>query len=221
MLPNDDLHDFTRREISLANKTKPVFVRGAGPAVMVMHETFGLTPEVARLCRWISDAGLTVYAPALFGTPGKAVGGKLAQTLDAIRVCISREFKILAANQSSPVVDWLKRLAARAFQECGGPGVGVIGLCLTGNFALAMAVEPSVLAPVMGEPGLPFGKPAGMHISPEDLATVKQRVEKEGLRVQGYRFKGDTICPKERFNSFQNALNQGFVPTILLDENGN
>ena len=29
MLPPDDLHDFTRREISFENKTKPVFVRGA------------------------------------------------------------------------------------------------------------------------------------------------------------------------------------------------
>jgi len=215
-MPPDDLHDFTRRSVALQNQAKTVFVRGGGPAIIVMHEIPGLTPGVARLCRWISDAGFTVYAPVLFGTPGKPPDG-LSKLAAITRVCISREFRVFQANQSSPVVDWLKLLAAQALQECGGAGVGVLGLCLTGNFALAMAVEPFVLAPVMGEPGLPFGNAAGMHISPEDLATVQQRVQKEGLIVRGYRFDGDTICKQVRFNSFDNALKPGFVQDILPD----
>jgi hypothetical protein len=36
-----------------------------------------------------------------------------------------------------------------------GPGVGAIGMCFTGGFALAMAMEASVLAPVVSQPALP------------------------------------------------------------------
>lgn len=97
----------------------------------------------------------------------------------------------------------------------------MIGLCLTGNFALAMAVEPCVLAPVMGGPALPILKPAALHISPQDLAAVQKRVEAEGLQVQGYRFAGDTICKQERFDSLQRALNKGFNPNVLPDACGN
>ena len=221
MLKSDDLKDFTRRTLVFKDQEKQVFVRGAGPAVIVMHEVFGLTPEVARLCRWISDAGFTVYAPVLLGTPGEGPGGKLSQLGDLLRICISREFRAFAANQSGPITDWLRSLAATAFRECGGAGVGVIGLCLTGNFALAMAVEPCVLAPVMGGPALPILKPAALHISPEDLGAVQKRVQTEGLQVQGYRFSGDTICKQERFDSLQRALNNGFHANVLPDESGN
>lgn len=221
MLPSDDLKDFNRRSFSFKQQEKAVFVRGTGPAVVVMHEVFGLTPEVARLCRWISEGGFTVYAPALFGTPGKAPGGKLSQLGDLLRVCVRREFRVFAANRSSPVVDWLKLLALEAFRECGGSGVGVIGLCLTGNFGLAMAVEPCVLAPVLGEPSLPAFKPAGLHITTDDLAVVQRRVEAEGFEIQGYRFAGDPGCSQQRFESLERALKQGFSGEVLPDECGN
>lgn len=221
MLQSDDLRDFTGRTFAFKEQEKQVFVRGSGPAVIVMHEVFGLTPEVARLCRWISDGGFTVYAPVLLGTPGQGPGGKLSQLGDLVRICVSREFRAFAANQSRPITDWLRSLASTAFQECGGAGVGVIGLCLTGNFALAMAVEPCVLAPVMGGPALPILRPAALHISPQDLAAVQKRVGTEGLQVRGYRFAGDTICRQERFDSLQRALNNGFHANVLPDECGN
>ena len=107
-------------------KTRTVFRRGSGPGVVVMHEVPGITPPVAAFAARVADAGFTVYVPQLFGTPGKSetFGYALASMLHC---CISREFKVLAANESSPITDWLRALCRLAHAECGGPGVGAIG----------------------------------------------------------------------------------------------
>jgi dienelactone hydrolase len=220
MLAPDNLQDFSRRNVTLLGEEKQVLVRGKGPAVIVMHEIYGFTPEVARFCRWISDSNLTVFAPILFGTPGQRPS-KLGSVAGIIKLCVSHEFKLFAANQSSPVVNWLRALVPVAFKECGGRGVGVIGLCLTGNFALAMAVDPTVVAPVMGEPSLPVFNSSGMHISPADLATIQQRVKNDNLEIPGYRFKSDNICKQERFDRLHQELGPGFRAHVLPDEFGN
>jgi hypothetical protein len=134
-------------------------------------------------------------------------------------------FTIFAANRSSPVVDWLKPLAREAHRECGGRGVGVIGLCLTGGFALSMAVDPAVVAPVMGEPGLPyFFHSDKLDISPTDLDRVKARTAAEGLTVRGYRFEGDRLCKAERFATLRRALGPAFIgkeiPNNAANPNG-
>ena len=65
-----DMSDFSRRDITLLGKTKPVLLIGAtGPGVIVIHEVYGFTPTLARFCRWVCDAGFRVYAPVLFGPP--------------------------------------------------------------------------------------------------------------------------------------------------------
>jgi dienelactone hydrolase len=129
-----DISDFKRRDFTFEGKTKPVLITGeVGPAVAVIHEFYGFTPTVARLCRWVRDADFRVYAPILLGRPDAT--NEERQTLSrTLSLCISREFTIFAANQSSPVTDWLKRLARQAHQECGGRGVGVIGMCVSGGF---------------------------------------------------------------------------------------
>jgi dienelactone hydrolase len=134
---DDPLEDFSRREITLDGIAKRVYVAGSGPAVIVMTEMPGISPHVARFARWVRDAGFAVYMPSLFGrdgaVPGVEEGGAVVE-----RACVSAEFRALAANQSSPVTQWLRALARLAHQECGGPGVGAIGMCFTGNFALTM-----------------------------------------------------------------------------------
>ena len=115
-----DIADFSRRDITLLGKTKPVLLTGAtGPAVIVIHEVYGFTPTLARFCRWVRDAGFRVYAPILFGSPdaGNAEKPTLRRILS---LCVSREFTLLAANKSSPVTEWLRALARLAHQECGG-----------------------------------------------------------------------------------------------------
>jgi dienelactone hydrolase len=181
---------------------------------------FGFTPTLARFCRWIAAAGFRVYAPVLFGAPDASNAEKI-DVGRIISLCISREFNMLASNRSSAVTTWLRQLAALAHSECGGPGVGAIGLCLTGGFALSMAVDPVLLAPVLGEPSLPVLNHRALDIAPADLACVKARTRENGLTIRGYRFQGDTLSRPERFETLRTELGAAFVGTELPDACGN
>jgi dienelactone hydrolase len=226
---DDALEDFERRELTLLGTTRRVYVAGTGPAVIVMSEMPGIHPHVARFARWVRDAGFTVWMPHLFGQDGRAVPVKGLRAVASIgyglgtmvRACISREFRAFAANESSPVVDWLRALAAHAHPLCGGKGVGAIGMCFTGNFALAMMVEPAMLAPVLSQPSLPMFQKGGMHIAPGELATVKARMERDDLTVLAYRFEGDAFCRAERFAAYQAALGDRFVGRVLPNSAAN
>lgn len=216
----DPLDDFELREFDLLGKTKHVYIAGTGPAVIVMTEMPGISPHVARFARWVRDAGFTVYMPHLFGRDG-AVPTPLYAASEFAKACISREFRAFAANSASPVTQWLRALARQAHQECGGPGVGAIGMCFTGNFALSMMLEPAVLAPVLANPSLPLGKASGLHIAPDDLAAVKDRMDREDLTLRAYRFAGDKLCRAERFAAYADALGDRFEPRVLRDSAAN
>ncbi|EEF25042.1 conserved hypothetical protein [Ricinus communis] len=88
---------------------------------------------------------MTVFCPSLFGEPGKGVTKRYIDATTLRLACVRREFAIWRGGRSSPVVDWLKALARKAHAECGGRGVGAVGMCFTGGFALAMMTEPSVV----------------------------------------------------------------------------
>jgi dienelactone hydrolase len=217
---NDSLQDFTRREISVEGNVKNVYVSGNGPAVVVMTEMPGISPHVARFARWVKEAGFTVYMPSLFGQDGVVA---TAQEGAAVfqKACVSAEFRAMSANKSSPVTKWLMALARLAHQECGGPGVGAIGMCFTGNFALTMMLEPSVLAPVLSQPSLPMNDPAGIEISDAEVQLVKQRLDRENLTVLGYRFEGDKFCRAQRFAAYSEALGDRFIAKVLPDSAAN
>ncbi|CAG1018052.1 hypothetical protein BURC_02776 [Burkholderiaceae bacterium] len=212
----DALDDFDPREISLDGVAKRVHVAGTGPAVIVMTEMPGISPEVARFARWVRDAGFTVYMPSLFGRDG-AVPDVEEATAVFKRACVSAEFRALGANRSSPVTQWLRALARLAHRECGGPGVGAIGMCFTGNFALTMMLEPAMLAPVLSQPSLPLDDPAGLEIAPQEIAAVRERLERENLSVMAYRFAGDRFCTAQRFAAYAEALGERFVARVLPD----
>jgi len=217
------LPGFDETTFSHEGETYPVFRRGAGPGVVVIHEIPGITPPVADFARRVADAGFSVYAPSLFGTPGKPFsnGYMLGQMA---RACISREFHVLATNQSSPITNYLRALCRKAHADCGGPGVGAIGMCLTGNFALSLMVDESVMAPVLSQPSLPFGVTAAhraaLHLSDDDLATVKRRAE-GGCGVLGMRFTHDLLSPPERFETLRRELGDGFEGIEIDSSRGN
>lgn len=220
-LPETDfLTDFGRRQITLQGVQKVVHCAGQGPAVIVMTEMPGISPHVARFARWVRDAGFTVYMPSLFGrdgaTPGEEEGAGVFR-----HACVSAEFRAFGRGASSPVTQWLRALARLAHEECGGPGVGAIGMCFTGNFALTMMLEPAVLAPVVSQPSLPLDDPGGLEISAEELATIAGRLEAEDLTVMAYRFAGDSYCRAERFAAYSAALGDRFVGRVLPDEAAN
>jgi dienelactone hydrolase len=217
---DDPLDDFVGREVILNGISKKVHVSGTGPGVIVMTEMPGISPEVARFARWTREAGFTVYMPSLFGRDG-AVPATEEGMATFQRACISAEFRALSSGQSSPVTEWLRALAHLAHQECGGPGVGAIGMCFTGNFALTMMLEPAMLAPVLSQPSLPMNDPAGLEISPEELKAVRGRLERENLTVLAYRFAGDRFCRAERFAAYQAALGDRFRPRVLPDSAAN
>lgn len=216
----DPLDDFTPQDITLNNTTKRVYVAGSGPAVIVMTEMPGISPEVARFSRWVRDAGFTVYMPSLFGRDG--VVASADESADVFRrACISAEFRALSANESSPVTRWLMALARLAHEACGGPGVGAIGMCFTGNFALTMMLEPAVLAPVVCQPSLPMNNAAGIEISADELQAVSWRLAEEDLTVLAYRFEGDKFCRAQRFAAYAEALGDRFIARTLPDSAAN
>ncbi|MGY2845030.1 dienelactone hydrolase [Bradyrhizobium sp. USDA 4509] len=220
MTQDDPLEDFERRQITLDGAGKTVHVGGGGPAVIVMAEMPGISPHVARFARWVRDAGFTVYMPSLFGRDGAIASAEEGAAVFQ-RACVSAEFRAMAANQSSPVTQWLRALARFAHDECGGPGVGAIGMCFTGNFALTMMLEPSMLAPVLSQPSLPLNDPASIEIAPEEVRAVRERLEREDLTVLAYRFEGDKFCMAQRFAAYREALGDRFIGRVLPDSAAN
>jgi len=217
---SSEISDFTRRDLCLLGSTKPVLMTGtAGPAVIVIHEIYGFTPTMARFCRWVRDAGFRVYAPILFGEPD-AGNPEKPSAMRILSLCVSREFTILRANKSSPVTDWLRALARLAHEECGGPGVGAIGMCVTGGFSLSMTLDPVVLASVLAQPSVPAFSAAALDISPTNIARVQERT-RHGLELRGYRFEGDTLCKASRFETLRTAFGAAFVGKELPDSAGN
>lgn len=190
----------------------PTYRRGSGPGVIVIHEIPGITPEVATFGEEVVDAGYTVVMPSLFGTDGAPMSA--GSTARALRqVCVSKEFTKLRTGETTPVAGWLRSLARELHGELGGPGVGALGMCFTGGFALAMMVDDSVVAPVLCQPSAPFAvtpaRSRDLNLSPGDLDLVKGRCA-AGQQVLGLRFRSDPAVGK-RFETLTTELGDAFV----------
>jgi dienelactone hydrolase len=207
-IPGWDQLEFQDRDIS-----HTVFTKGLGRGVIITHELPGMTPECAALGERVVAAGYRVFMPLLFGVPLEN-----ALVRNVARICISREFSVFQAGKTSPIVDWLRALCRKAWAECGGPGVGVIGMCLTGNFAITLLAEPSVFAPVTCQPTLPLGfsnTAKELAMSTKDLEAVKRRAQQENIPLLGFRFQGDTLCRAEKFTRIREELGERFRATHL------
>jgi dienelactone hydrolase len=219
----DTLDDFERSEFTAEGATRTVYRTGAGPAVIVISEIPGITPNVARFARMVAGIGCTAVMPSLFGEDGRAP--TVPYALQSIsKACVSREFTVLALNRTSPVTTWLRALARAEHERCGGPGVGAVGMCLTGGFALAMMVDDVVVAPVLSQPSLPFpvnrAHRQALGISDTDVDRVVERVA-AGVCVLGVRFTGDKTSPPERFAALRELLGDGFIGVELDSSPGN
>ena len=207
------LEQYTKFDFSFAGTTRPVFTAGDGPPVIVMHEIPGITPQVAAFAERTVDSGFRVFLPEFLGTTGKAISNRyLAQEM--VKVCINKEFHVLAAGSSSPITTWIRGLSRYIHDEFDADRVGAIGMCLTGNFALALMVDPWIKAPVLSQPSLPFSTtPASrraLHLSDADLTTVKTRVAQEDQDVLGMRFTKDPLCPPQRFDRLREEFGSNF-----------
>jgi dienelactone hydrolase len=228
--PSGELNSFEHAPFDHAGNTHDVYRKGHGPAVLVLSELPGISPQLLGFADHVVALGCTAIVPDLFGDAGRDIAAEswLPRTSYGLRslshVCISREFNAFATGRASPIIGWLRSLAAREHTRCGGPGVGVVGMCFTGGFALAMAVDPLVLAPVLSQPSLPImrigkGK-RSIDCAASDLAKVAQRCSQEGLRVLGLRFRGDPFVPAERFALLREQLGDGFIAVELEQRDG-
>lgn len=206
------LDGWTTGEHTHDGTTHATYRKGSGPGVIVISEIPGITPAVIAYADEVVSAGFTVVMPHLFGTPGTPNGVlPVAGTLG--RICVSREMSLLALGQTQPVADWLRSLARALHAELGGPGVGALGMCFTGGFALAMMVDPSVVAPVLAQPSAPIAvtprRAADLNLSPGDLAAVKARAA-AGCEVLGLRYRSDPMVGK-RFTTLTRELGDAFL----------
>lgn len=210
------LDNWERGSFTAANITRDIYRKGAGPAVIVVHEIPGITPAVERFANEVVDRGFTVVMPDLVGTPGRDVSGRyLASSL--LKVCISKEFTTMAMNKTSPIISWLRALAKATHAEVGGKGVGAVGMCFSGGFALGMMVDDIMLAPVLSQPSLPFpagkSRAADLNLSPDDAIVIAQRAA-EGCQVLGLRYDKDRAVG-DRFSSLRALLGDAFIAIEL------
>jgi dienelactone hydrolase len=216
------LEGFEAGEFVHDGTARPVYRAGSGPAVIVIHEMPGLHPGVVEFGRRVVAAGFSAALPSLFGTPGRPIGA-LYGVQSILQGCVAREFTTWALDRTSPITTWLRALAAAEHERCGGPGVGAVGMCFTGGFALGMMVDERMLAPVLSQPSLPFGigkrRQAAVGISSADLDTVKQRTD--AVCVMGLRFSEDRFVPPARFQTLRDALGDRFIDIEIDSSKGN
>ncbi|MDQ2679326.1 MAG: dienelactone hydrolase family protein [Actinomycetota bacterium] len=223
-MTTDALTDFTRETFTFGGTRREVYRAGSGTAVIVMAELPGITPAVAGFARRIVERGHTVFMPNLFGEPGAdSTPANVAKV--APKVCVSKEFRAFALRTTPPAIDWLRALARHAHEECGGPGVGAVGMCFTGGFALAMSTEPALLAPVLSQPSLPIAvtrsRGADVGCSDADMLEVMERADRDDLCVLGLRFTEDRLVPGARFRSLERLLGDHFIGVEIDSSKGN
>ena len=217
------LHGYEIGEFSHDGLSREVFRIGNGPAVVVMSEMPGITPRVAEFGRKVASIGCTAVLPSLFGTPGRSPSmGYLTSTL--AKACISREFTAFLRNRTSPITKWLRALAAFEHGRCGGPGIGAVGMCFTGGFALGMMVDERMIAPVLSQPSLPLpltkGAKRSLGVSKKDLQIIQDRVN-DGVCIVGLRFSNDGMSPRERFDRLEQEFGDGFIGVEIDSSPGN
>jgi dienelactone hydrolase len=222
--PQADLSGWSVAPFTGGDHTHDVYRKGTGPGVVLIPEIPGIHPAVLGLGNHLVANGFTVAIPSLFGEPGKpkTTGYMLGSIM---RACVAKEFAAFATNKDRPVSQFLRALARDLNASTPGKGVGVIGQCFTGGFALAAAVDDSVLAPVLSQPSVPFplgrARRADPGLSESELTTVADRCANDGLCAMGLRFSEDRVVPRERFATLKERLGDAFEVIEIDSSPGN
>ncbi|NND69509.1 MAG: dienelactone hydrolase [Halioglobus sp.] len=191
--------------------THDIYYRGNGPPVVLIQELPGIGKETLRLADKLVEAGFSVVLPHLFGPLEKtSMAGNLVRVM-----CMRKEFALFAANRSSPIVDWLRALCKDVRDSRNAKGVGVIGMCLTGNFAISLIGDDSVLAAVSSQPAMPFHRQDALHMSEDEVQQARHGLEQSGPML-GFRFEGDKLSTKAKFACIQAAFNDDGVERVRL-----
>lgn len=207
-----DIAGWQRGTFSAAGITHETYRKGTGPGVLVIHEIPGITPSVLRFAEEVVSAGFTVLMPLLVGEVGREPSGAYIGSSMA-KVCVSREFTHFALRQTSPIISWLRAIARQLHEEVGGAGVGAVGMCFSGGFALGMMLDERMIAPVLAQPSLPFAigksRAVDLNLSPSDAVVIANRAA-AGCQVLGLKF-GDDKLVGDRFSSLRTLLGDAFI----------
>jgi dienelactone hydrolase len=222
--PEADLTGWTCEPFTAAGFTHDVYYRGSGPGVVLIPEMPGVHRGVLALGNHLVDNGFTVAIPSLYGTPGMSARSP-ALVPNLLRGCVAKEFAAIALNKERPVANYLRALARDLNAKTPGKGVGVIGQCFSGGFALAAAVDDSVLAPVLSQPSVPLPLTPSMKrdpgLSEREMKIIEKRAADDGLCALGLRFSGDPMAPGERFTTLKERLGDAFEVIEIDSAPGN
>jgi dienelactone hydrolase len=170
--------------------------------IVLLHELPGLTPADLALAQCLAQHDLNVYVPVLFGEAGQ--DNILAGYFQS---CLTGQFECAKLSTSSPVLERIERVVDHAY-GIGGKPVGVIGMCLTGSFPLALLRNRHVRAAVVCQPTVPFSLlasgPAGAQVKnlglgQDDLVAALR----SDVSFLALRYTADRFCPEERMKMIE------------------
>lgn len=208
---------FTPRSFAHGSMRHDVYAGGAGPSVILIHEAGGLDLTTLDVADRICAEGFRVLLPILVGRPAAAGSGGSA-TVNLLKLCVSREVHVFLTGRTSPVATWLRALARDVKGEHAG--VGVVGMCFSGGFAIAAAVDDAVTAAVASQPALPWpllpGSGADLGLSRDDVACVRDRFRAGELGLLALRYTDDRASSRDRIE----RIKREFGPDVVIEPIG-
>jgi carboxymethylenebutenolidase len=132
--------EFQSTEIPANGGTMPVYVarpKGGGqtPAVIVIHEAFGLNDHTRDVARRLAAEGYTVLAPDLFWRGGKNRSVGYNQLPEAIGMMQALDDKDIVSDVGSVIAYLEKQPDVRADR------IGITGFCMGGRVSYLAAAE--------------------------------------------------------------------------------
>ena len=200
----DSSYRFTAPLGAGGETTHAVYVKGDGPPILILQELPGIGPETHALADRLIAAGFSVYLPHLLGRLGKA--NRLTTLANTARLlCIRREFSIFLHGRQSPIATWLRALCADISLRSGGQRIGVIGMCLTGSFAIPLMAEDAVKGAVASQPALPIRHRDKLHMSECDVNAACAAMAAKGPAL-AMRYEDDKIASRAHMRTLESAF---------------